>query len=140
MIDSSEEPPWLQVARLLEHRIHTQTHGYGPGWVLPPAGKLARELGLGDVTVARAYRLLAHLGLVTLRPGYGATVRQQRDRTIIHLPAGTTVTARMPTLAEQDSWQLDAGVPMLIADGQAWPADRYELVAGDSEPPPADQG
>jgi DNA-binding transcriptional MocR family regulator len=125
---------------MLEQRIHNAEPGYGPGWVLPSAADLARELALGVDTITRAYRQLTQMGLVTLRERYGAVVREQRPRESVRLPAGTTVTARMPTLAEVDQWQLDPGVPMLTAAGPAWPADRFELFVGDSEPPPANTG
>lgn len=131
----TSEPTHRRLARDLEARIHRQEHGWGPGWVLPPVDRLARQLGHGPDTVADAYRLLTHMGLVTTRRGYGAVVRTPRDREVVHLPAGTTVDARMPTFAEQDDWGLEPGVPMLVADGRAWPADRFRLVVGDEAAP-----
>lgn len=95
-------------------------------------------------TVRDAYQLLTHLGVLSLRRGYGAVVRQRRVRGVVRLPAGTTVTARMPTLAEVDLWELDPGVPVLCAGDEVWPGDRVELVVGggdaDGEPPPTPEG
>lgn len=104
---------------------------YGPGYVLPAADVLARELGLGVQTVREAYQLLASMGVVSIRRGYGAQVRTAREREIITVPPGTVVSARMPTFTEADEWQVEPGVPMLVAGNQAWPADRFELVVGE---------
>lgn len=119
-----------RLARDLEQRIHRQDHGYGPGWVLPSAARLARQHAVGVDTAEAAYALLAHMGLVVARRGYGVAVRSPRDRETVHLPPGTVVTARMPTLAEQDQWGLPPGVPMLVAGDQVWPADRYQILVG----------
>lgn len=110
---------------MLEQLILMREPGYQPGWVLPAAPALARELGLGDETVLGAYHLLANRGLLTIRQGYGATVREPREREVIHVAPGSTVAARMPTFAEIDEWDLEPGVPMLVVDGRAYPGDRY---------------
>lgn len=113
---------------MLEHRILNEEPGYGPGWVLPPAPELARGLGLGPRTVRDAYRLLATMGLVYSRSGYGATVRTPRDdMQVITAPAGTVVETRMPTFDEMDRWGLEPGTPMLVVDGQPYPGDRYVI-------------
>lgn len=128
MIDStSGEAAYRQVARELERRIHARAEGYGPGWVLPAAEHMAREMSLGVDAIRDAYQLLAAMGLVTLRRGYGAQVRTEREREVIIVPPGTTVLARMPTFAETDRWSMEQGVPMLVAGEEAWPADRYEV-------------
>lgn len=141
MVNSGSEPAYKRVARMLENWIVAGEDGYGPGWVLPTADRLARELGYGPRTIRDAYAILAEMGLVTIRRGYGTQVRTPREREIIEVPPGTSITARMPTFAEVDDWQLEPGVPMLVADGRAWPADRFELrVSDDSEPPPTPEG
>lgn len=124
-------PAYRRLAREWERCIHDQVDGYGPGHVLPPADRYSHELGVGADTVREAYALLEAMGLVSIRQGYGVTVRSQREREVVHVPAGTSVEARMPTFAEADEWSLEPGVPMLVAGDQAWPADRYELVVGD---------
>lgn len=129
----SSEPAYRRLARALEARIHRGEPGYEPGWALPTVERLARERGYGVDTVREAYGLLAHMGLVTIRQGYGVVVRTGRDREIITVPAGSTVRARMPTFAEQDEWGLEPGVPMLVVGDRAWPADRYEVVVGDMD-------
>lgn len=122
-----------RLARDLDQRIRRGDPGYGPGWVLPSAARLARQHGVGVDTAEAAYALLANMGLVVTRRGYGVQVRPERDRETVHLPPGTVVTARMPTFAELDEWQLDPGVPMLaVDDGRAWPADRYQLAVGEA--------
>lgn len=121
------------MARTVEQRILDHEPGYRPGYILPAAERLARELGLGVDTVRDAYRLLATMGLVTIRHGYGAEVRTEREREVIIVPADTALMARMPTFAEMDRWQLDPGVPMLVAGEDAWPADRYEVRVASSE-------
>lgn len=126
---------------MLEYSIRTSQHGYQPGWVLPSTHSLARQLATGVDTIKDAYRLLENLGLVTVKSRYGAVVRgEPRERRTITVPPGTVVTARMPALAEVDRWQLDPGIPMLEVDGQAWPADRYEIKVEGSETPPAQAG
>lgn len=134
----AREPVYRQLARVLEHRIRAQQAGYGHGSVLPTTRELSRELGHGREAITDALALLEHLGLLTRRQGYGAQVREPREREVVHVPAGATVEARMPSLAEVDLWELEPGVPMLVVDGRAYPADRYELWMGDDgEPPPA---
>jgi DNA-binding transcriptional regulator YhcF (GntR family) len=52
---------------------------YPIGSRLPPARELANELGAHRNTVAKAYRLLAELGLVSLRQGRGTYVAARID-------------------------------------------------------------
>lgn len=127
MVEGDGKLSQQQVARMLEQMILMQEPGYQPGWVLPSAASLARTLGLGEETVLGAYHVLANHGLVTLRRGYGAEVRAKRKREVIEVPVGSVVTARMPTFAEIDEWDLQPGVPMLVIGDQAWPADRFEI-------------
>lgn len=136
----TREPAYRMVAREYEHRIRTQQPGYGPGHVMPNLRQLMRESGYGRDTIVSAQKLLEDIGLLTRRRGYGALVREHREREIVHAPAGAEIHARMPTLAELELWDLDPGVPMLVVDGRAYPGDRFELRAGDSEPPSAPEG
>jgi DNA-binding FadR family transcriptional regulator len=133
VIDSGDDPAYVRVARMLESWIRAREPGYGPGWVLPTEDRLARELGLGRRTVGAAYRLLANMGVLTIRSGYGATVRAEPQREIITVPPGTVVHARMPTFAELDEWQLDPGTPVLVVGEAVYPADRFEIRSDDPE-------
>lgn len=124
----SGEAVYRQVARLLEERIDREAE---PGYLLPPAEQLAREFGLGTDTIRDAINLLVHMGRVSLRRGYGPVVRTPRKREVIKVSPGTVVSARMPTFDEIDEWQMEPGFPMIIVDGRAYPADRYEARADD---------
>lgn len=131
--ENHSEIAWRRAARMLEGWILADEAGYGPGWVLPGADRLARELGCGLRSVREACTQLAAMGLITIRHGYGCTVRTERKRDVIEVPAGTVVSSRMPTFAEQDQWGIEPGVPMLVAGKQAWPGDRYEVRVGQTE-------
>lgn len=133
MSRSGSEHAYRQVARLIAERIAEERPGYTPGSVLPSQQDMARQMRLGIDTVRDAYLLLANLGLLTLRQGYGAEVRAGREREIITVPPGTVIAARMPTFAELDEWQLEPGVPLLVVGHEVYPADRFEIRVGETE-------
>ncbi|MFN7972666.1 MAG: GntR family transcriptional regulator [Acidobacteriota bacterium] len=73
MIDrESEEPVYAQVARRL--RELCSDGRLAPGAALPAVRTLASDLGVNLNTVARAYRLLADEGFLTIRGRSGVEV------------------------------------------------------------------
>lgn len=76
---SWEDPQtWAQQLRD-QIRALIQSGQLQPGDRLPPVRELARKLGVHFNTVARAYRLLAREGWITLRHGRGAYVQGPRE-------------------------------------------------------------
>ena len=91
------------------------TQGVYPlGGKLPTAQALASELGLHRNTVAKAYHMLAHLGLVSIQQGRGTFVVAQpesinRRSLSTQIPANLTAVmrrARQVGLTEQDMWAI----------------------------------
>ncbi len=66
------DPVYVQIARQIRARIAARE--LHPGTLLPAVRTLAADLGLNLNTVARAYRLLAEEGFVTIRDRSGAVV------------------------------------------------------------------
>ncbi len=60
---------WVQAAYLLLGAM--QDGQTGPRGKLPAGSEIAAKLGVDPMTVARAYRELADMGIVYLVPGYG---------------------------------------------------------------------
>jgi GntR family transcriptional regulator len=69
----SSRPLEEQIVLELRHALAQGT--VTPGTELPSARQLARDLGVHWNTVARAYRRLADQGLLVVRRGRGAVVR-----------------------------------------------------------------
>src|SRR5688500_8792818 len=68
----SEEPIYQQ---LIEHfQIQIANGRLQPGTRLPPSRDLARELGIGRISVVSAYNELQVRGLVSAHPGRGTFV------------------------------------------------------------------
>ncbi len=67
-------PSWAEQLRD-QLRALIQSGQLEPGQRLPPVRQLAQALGIHFNTVARAYRLLAREGWITLHHGRGAYVR-----------------------------------------------------------------
>ncbi len=70
--EDHDDPVYVQIARQIRARIAARE--LDPGTVLPAVRTLAADLGLNLNTVARAYRLLAEEGFVTIRDRSGAVV------------------------------------------------------------------
>jgi GntR family transcriptional regulator len=131
---------YRQIADLLREQI--DTGALAPGENLPSESALAQTYGLSMVTVRRALTVLRHEGLIDVRQGYPARVREVGPMTNVDLPA-TRVWARMPTPADRERWrgevgEIPDGCPMLVAldvldeagRPKAWPAHRYHLRPG----------
>jgi len=69
-----------------------------PGMRLPPVRALARQLGVNQITVARAYRELADSGLIEGRRGGGSFIRASGNHSALSGPADATAP---PLLAER---------------------------------------
>jgi DNA-binding GntR family transcriptional regulator len=67
---------WVQAAYLLLDAI--EGGGLGELGKLPAQAELAAEMGVNRVTVTRAYRELADMGIVYLVPGLGYFARPAR--------------------------------------------------------------
>jgi GntR family transcriptional regulator len=70
---SSGVPIYLQLMEQVKHAV--ATGALRPGDQLPGIRPLAEELVINANTVAKAYRDLAHEGVIELRHGAGAFVR-----------------------------------------------------------------
>lgn len=121
---------YAQLAGLL--RTDIQTGRLQPGQRLPSEAHLQQQYGLARETVRRAVAILRTEGLVVVRHGHGVFVRPDTELQDLTLPAGATVTARMPTAEERARYDLGDGVPMLVVEGtgtgvQVYPADRWRL-------------
>lgn len=68
-------PIYLQLMEQVKHAI--ETGALRPGEQLPGIRPLAEELVMNPNTVAKAYRELEHEGVIELRHGSGAFVREQ---------------------------------------------------------------
>ncbi len=75
---SSDEPVYEQIARQIRGQV--TSGALAPGASLPPVRTLASDLGVNLNTVARAYRLLADEGFVTIRHRSGAEVAAPSQR------------------------------------------------------------
>ena len=79
LIDSTSSRPAYQ--QLVDHVKREVALGrFLPGERLPTVRELAAQLILNPNTIARAYRLLEHEGIITTRPGAGAFVADSGSR------------------------------------------------------------
>jgi GntR family transcriptional regulator len=74
---SSGVPVYLQLMEQLRHAI--ETGALREGDQLPTIRKVAGDLVVNPNTVARAYRELEHLGILELRHGTGAFVKESPE-------------------------------------------------------------
>lgn len=106
-----------------------------PGWALPSERQLRETYGLGKHTIRSALAMLRAEGLIVVRRGYGAIVRESADREDLVLRPGDTAVSRMPSPDERERLGLDDGVPVVHVlrpdgTGDLYPADRIRIVAG----------
>lgn len=87
-----------------------------------------QEHGVGRDTVRRAMQVLRAEGLV-VTDHTGSHVRDYGRRQTVTLPAGTRVTARMPTAPERRQLGIGEGVPVFVVGDALYPADRYQLLS-----------
>lgn len=70
----SRVPVFEQIKNLIQFAILTEV--YGEGTQLPPVLALAKEIGVNLNTVAKAYRDLEIMGVITTRRGLGCFVKK----------------------------------------------------------------
>lgn len=85
----SVEPIYRQLARYF--RLQIESGRLSPGDRLPPTRDLARELGVGRISVVNAYAQLQSEGLIAAHPGRGTFVTGGR-------PQGSSVNPSWPPL------------------------------------------
>ncbi|MBT8225800.1 MAG: GntR family transcriptional regulator [Dactylosporangium sp.] len=124
-------PVYRQIASVLRTRILQGT--LAPGAELPSEQDLASQFGVGRDSVRDALALLRGEGLIETRRGFKSKIRELPERQRVALPAGGIVTSRMPTPEERVEHDVSEGVPVLIVDGEVYPADRFEVVGAGAE-------
>jgi DNA-binding GntR family transcriptional regulator len=125
---------YLQVAAHLRQRILSGE--LQPGDELPAYRILASEYQVSTGTIIKAVARLRDAGLVETGTGYPTTVRRQPTRKTAVLGAGQVLTARMPTVEEQEAHEIDPGVPVIVLTGRdghavVYPSDRWRFTAGE---------
>lgn len=90
---------------------------------------MADEHDVGRDTVRDAMQALRNDGLIDSRRGYRSRVRKPVPRERRPLSPGDRVIARMPTPEEREEHDMSEGVPVVVVDGTAYPADRFEFTA-----------
>jgi GntR family transcriptional regulator len=88
---ASDAPLFAQLAASMRSEI--ARGAYAPGDRLPSGRELADALGINLHTVLRAYQELRDDGVLELRRGRGAVVRQGADATAPLLPAVSALVA-----------------------------------------------
>lgn len=128
---TSDTPVYRQLAGILREGM--ERGEYQAGQLLPSEGQLAQTYGVGRETVRQALAVLRAEGAIVTVRGFGSYVRGPSDEiSVVHIPAGARVTARMPTYAERRALGLHEGVPLLVVsrpgrDDEVYPADRTAL-------------
>ena len=89
LFKDSVEPIYRQLAR--HFRLQIESGRLSPGARLPPTRDLARELGVGRISVVNAYAQLQSEGLIAAHPGRGTFVTGSR-------PAGSGLSPSWPPL------------------------------------------
>jgi len=114
MIDRrSDRAVYRQLADILRDQIAAGT--LPPGAGLPSELRLSQDHGIARSTARQAIAVLRSEGLVAPDGRKGYVVRHpESDGPAIRLKPGDTVTARMPSPAEQRTHDLDEGVPLLL--------------------------
>ena len=119
-------PVYMQVAEALRERI--ESGELAPGDPIPGEQRLAQEYGIGRETVRKGLAVLRGEGLIVPRKGQGWFVREAGTRRPIHLEAGASAYARMPTPSERVTLELDEGVPVVVVER---PGREPELLPSD---------
>ncbi|MGI5181844.1 GntR family transcriptional regulator [Dactylosporangium sp. CA-152071] len=132
-------PRYELVADALRAQIMAGT--LRPGSLIPSAGALAHEHGVGRDTALKGIAVLRREGLLFLAPDKSIRVGPVAGRAtrgplsipddVLDVPPGGVVSARMPTRRERERFDLPEGVPVLVvrtgAVEEVHPGDRYGL-------------
>ncbi len=95
----SNEPLYLQLVRQIEQLV---AHGdLPPGTQLPTVRELATELRINFNTVARAYRLLDEIGLISTQRGRGTYIWEAPSPETAHRIRQQTLEALAQRFVEE---------------------------------------
>lgn len=119
-----------QIAAVLRDEI--VSGALQPGQKMPSETTLEQQYQVSRITIRRATAILRNEGLVVVRRGHGGYVRDELQRQDLNVPAGTVITARMPTLAERAEHGIGEGVPVFAVTAEdgavvVYPADRWQV-------------
>lgn len=122
---------YVELAEILRAQITDGT--IRPGQRLPSETTLAQTYGVATKTARAALMLLRNEGLAQSVRGYGVVVREPVEPELVHADPGDAVSARNPTPAEREAYDVPEGVPLIVVehpDGlqDLYPADRYRIV------------
>lgn len=123
-------PIFQQLAAIL--RADITSGRIQPGQRLPSETTIQQTYDVARLTARAAVNVLRAEGLAELRRGLGVVVRQPPELHDLEVPAGASVTARMPTAEEREEYGIGAGVPVFsVTDAEGsvavYAADRWRL-------------
>jgi DNA-binding transcriptional regulator YhcF (GntR family) len=129
-------PLSAQLAQLLRELIRSGQ--LGPGDRVPSEPQLSRQYSVSRDTAQRALSMLEDEGLITRRRGVGSIVVAADPVTEVRARPGARISARLPTVAEQQSTRAGLWVPLLAVEEPGWPeklypADRVVVVVSAEE-------
>jgi GntR family transcriptional regulator len=111
-------PPWYRTPTYLEVaadiRDQIASGALEPGDAIPSETAMHQVYGISRPTIRRVVGQLRAEGLVVTIQGTGTYVRKVRYQHRVELPAGATVSARMPTPTEGERYGLTVGQPVLV--------------------------
>lgn len=138
MIDrSSGVPLYRLVADDLHERV--KRGEWQPGQVFMSINQVATEYEISRNTAHKVMTVLSRRAVITMRLGDFTRIREAEPVTVVEVPPGHRVGARMPTERERADLDLPDGVPMLTLlqpldeagetwiEVDCWPADRTHL-------------
>jgi GntR family transcriptional regulator len=120
-------PVYLQLMEQLRHAV--ETGALCEGDQLPTIRKVAGDLVVNPNTVARAYRELEHEGILELRHGTGAFVKESGGRARVLRNAHALVRGAIERLASLELTDDELRRVLESELAQARAAERSEKVA-----------
>lgn len=108
-----------------------------PGETLPTEAQLSTDYGIGVDAVRDALAVLRGEGLIVTERGKGSQVRLTPQVTVVKIPPGTQIRARMPDEEERRRLGIPEGVPVIVVERagaeDVLPADRVSLETVEDE-------